>query len=244
MGRQFWLALAVLGGLLSGVVEARAQTLRDWGVVVLPGKAAGGMSSVAAALRAGGARVSVPSMSYTSGSYRTYDATLGEVAAAVAHLRAQGARRIAVVGQSLGANIALGFGARRGGANAIVAMAPGHQPDRYLDRTGASLKRAREMLASGRGSETAGFIDVNQGRAFEVRTTAAAYVSFFDPDGPALIGRNRGNLHGAKLLWIVGSHDERARSVARGGKIIIVPGGHAAPPRVGGDEIVRWLKTL
>lgn len=243
MKNPFWLALAIVGGLFFGVPDARAQALRDWGVVVLPGKEGGSMSSVASALRAEGAKVSAPSMSYSSG-YRTYDATLGEVAAAVAQLRGQGARRIAVVGQSLGVNVALGFGARRGGVNAIVAMGPGHQPDRFIGKTGESLKRAKQMVASGHGNETASFADVNQGRVSQISTTAAAYVSFFDPAGPALIGRNRGNLQGAKLLWIVGSGDDGARSVARGGKLVIVPGGHGAPPRVGGGEVVKWLKTL
>lgn len=241
MKHQFWLALAVVGGLFLGGLDAQAQALRDWGVVVLSGKAGGSMSSVASALRAEGAKVSMPSMSYVSGSYRTYDATLGEVGAAVAQLRAHGARRIAVVGQSLGANVALGFGARRGGVHAIVAMAPGHQPDRFSSQTSESVKRAKQMVASGRGSETGGFTDVNQGRAFQVTTTAAAYVSFFDPAGPAVIGRNRGNLRGAKLLWIVGTGDAGARSVARGGKIVTVPGGHSSPMRVGGGEVVKWL---
>jgi pimeloyl-ACP methyl ester carboxylesterase len=243
MKYQFWTALATLGVLFAGALGAQAQALSEWGIVVLPGKAGASMSSVASALRAEGAKVSTPSMSYNSG-YQTYDATLGEVGAAVAQLRAQGARRIAVVGQSLGANVALGYGARRGGVAAIVAMAPGHQPDRFAGQTAESLKRAKQMMANGRGSETASFTDVNQGRAYQISTTAAAYVSFFDPTGPAVIARNRGNLRGAKLLWIVGSDDNGARSVARGGKLIVVPGGHAAPMRVGGGEVVKWLKSL
>lgn len=243
MKHQFWMALATVGVLFAGASELQAQALGDWGVVVLPGKAGASMSSVASALRAEGAKVSTPSMSYNSG-YHTYDAMLDEVGAAVARLRAQGVRRIAVVGQSLGANVALGYGARRGGVAAIVAMAPGHQPDRFAGQTAESLKRAKLMVANGRGNETASFTDVNQGRAYQISTKAAAYVSFFDPAGPAVIARNRGNLRGAKLLWIVGSDDSGARSVARGGKVVVVSGGHSAPMRAGGGEVVKWLKAL
>lgn len=243
MKHQFWMALATAGVLFAATLDVQAQALSGWGVVVLPGKAGTSMSSVASALRSEGAKVSTPSMSYNSG-YHTYDATLGEVEAAVAGLRAQGARRIAVVGQSLGANVALGYGARRGRVDAIVAMAPGHQPDRFAARTAESLKRAKQMVATGRGNEAASFTDVNQGRAYQINTAAAAYVSFFDPAGPAVIARNRGNLRGAKLLWIVGDDDKGARSVARGGKVVVVPGGHAAPMRVGGGEVVKWLKAL
>jgi dienelactone hydrolase len=220
-----------------------AQSLKDWGVVLLPGKNGKSLPPVSSALRAEGARVATPAMSYAH-SYRTYDATLGEVAAAVAQLRAQGARKIAVVGQSLGANVALGYGAQRGGVNAIVAMAPGHQPDAFLRHTADSLKRAKQAVASGRGGDTDSYVDVNQGRVFQVNTTAAAYVSFFDPAGPAMMGRNAGRLRGAKLLWIVASGDAGAQRVAHGGKVIRISGNHSSTPRAGAGEVVNWLKTL
>ena len=43
-------------------------------------------------------------------------------------LRSQGAARIVVAGQSLGANIALSYAVERGNVAAVVMAAPGHNP--------------------------------------------------------------------------------------------------------------------
>lgn len=238
--------LVVLAFLVTGLATPScAQGLKDWGVLVLHGKSGGGKSleAVAAALRSDGAKVAMPAMSWVK-SYSTYEATLDEVARHVAALRAQGAKRVALVGQSLGANVALGYAALRGGADAVAAIAPGHQPDRFLRFTEDSLLRAKQMVAAGRGGETTVFVDVNQGKKFEIRTTAAAYVSFFDPEGPAMMKRNASNLSNVKLLWVIGSEDVNARAVVIGGKTVSVAGDHFATANAGAREIVVWLKSL
>jgi dienelactone hydrolase len=223
---------------------AVAQNLGGWGVVLIHGKRGntGNLDSLASALSRESAAVVKPTMSWSS-RYRTYDETMGEIGGHVAALRSKGAKRIALIGHSLGANVALGFGAQRGGVDAIVALAPGHQPDRFADRTAESLARAQKLVVAGRGGEVASFRDVNQGAVFDVSTTAAAYVSFFDPSGPALMARNAGNLKGAKLLWVVGSGDPGARAVARGGEVVTVQTGHGDTPRVGESKVVAWLKA-
>ena len=126
---------------------------------------------------------------------------------------------------------------------AHVLAGRGHQPDRFAARTAESLERAKKLVAAGRGGEVAIFRDVNQGAAFDVSTTAAAYVSFFDPSGPALMARNAGNLKGAKLLWVVGNADPGARAAARGGEIVSVPAGHGNTPSVAAGRVVAWLKA-
>jgi alpha-beta hydrolase superfamily lysophospholipase len=223
---------------------AVADGLAGWGVVLIHGKrgVTGNLASLASGLSADGAAVVQPTMSWTS-RYRTYDETLSEIGSHVAALRGKGAKRIALVGHSLGANVALGFGAQRGGVDVIVALAPGHQPDRFAARTADSLARAKALVAAGRGGELATFRDVNQGDAFDIRTTAAAYVSFFDPAGPALMARNAAGLKGAKLLWVVGTGDPGARAVARGGEIVTVQAGHGNTPSVGTSKVVAWLKA-
>jgi len=243
--RKTLLYMLAVVGFAGLAFAAQAKDLAGWGVVVLHGKGgtSSGMRPVASMLQAAGAKVIAPTASW-SNSYRTYGATLDEVGSYVAALRADGARRIAIVGQSLGANVALGYGAQRGGVDAIVAMAPGHQPDRILRSTSESLRRAKQMMAGGHGNQTASFVDVNQGRVFEVTTTAAAYVSFFDPAGPALMGRNAARLKRARLLWVVGTDDAGARAVARGGTIVTVGGGHFQMPRNGAAAAVNWLESL
>jgi dienelactone hydrolase len=236
----------MLAALALGAPDAAtAKDLKGWGIVAMHGKGGRGMqmSDVAAALTAAGAVVITPTMSWSNG-YRTYSQTLDEVAGHIAALRAKGASRIALVGQSLGANVALGYGAQRGGVAAVVAMAPGHRPDAFAGKSAESLARAKQAVAAGRGSEIGSYLDTNQGHIFEVKTTAAAYVSFFDPAGPAVMSRNASSLKGASLLWIVGNGDAGAQAVARGGKIIRVPGGHGETPRVSAAEVVNWLQSL
>jgi pimeloyl-ACP methyl ester carboxylesterase len=236
-------ALACLAVFASA--QATAKDLTGWGAVVMHGKGGGtgGVSSVSSALSAAGAKVVKPSMSWSSG-YRTYSQSLDEVAGHIASLKAQGATRIALVGHSLGANVALGYGAQRGGVAAVVAIGPGHQPDKFVRQPEIrdSLDRAKKMVASGQGAQSASFADSNQGRSSQVNTTAAAYVSFFDPAGPAVMGRNSGSLRGAKLLWVVGSGDPGARSVAHGGTVINVSAGHFDTPSAGAAQIVSWLE--
>lgn len=240
------IGFALLAGLmLSAPVGVAAKDLKGWGIVVMHGKGGqpGQMAAVSSALTAAGATVATPTMSWSSG-YRTYSQTLDEVAAHINALRAKGATRIALVGQSLGANVALGYGAQRGGVAAIVAMAPGHRPEGFINRSAESLARAKQAVAAGRGTEVGSYFDGNQGREFQVQTTAAAYVSFFDPQGPAVMSRNAAALKGASLLWVIGAGDAGAQSVARGGKIITVSGGHLDTPKVSAPEVVVWLQSL
>ena len=237
-----FLAIACFAGF---ALTAQAKDLTGWGIVVMHGKGGqpGSMSAVSSALTAAGASVVTPTMSWSNG-YRTYSATLDEVAGHIASLRAKGATRIALVGQSLGANVALGYGAQRGGVQAVVALAPGHFPEPYASKSAASLARAKQAVAAGRGSEGGSYFDTNQGKEYDVRTTAAAYVSFFDPAGPAVMSRNAANLKVKNLLWIVGSGDAGANSVAKGGKVVHVSGGHFDTPKVSAPEVVSWLQSL
>ncbi len=237
---KFALTLFVL---VAGTLSAAAADLSGWGIVLLHGKGGGpgGMRPVEAALRAAGASTVAPTMSWSSG-YVTYEQALDEVGAYVRQLKGQGAKRIAIVGQSIGANVALGYGAQRRGINAVVAMAPGHQPDRFYPRTQESLERAKAMIAAGHGNETASFLDINQGAVSTVQTTAAAYASFFDPKGKAVISRNAG-AGGAKLLWVVGTGDPGAQQVARGGRVVTVPAGHFTTVQAGAQDVVEWLRA-
>jgi pimeloyl-ACP methyl ester carboxylesterase len=225
--------------------QAIAKDLTGWGVVLLHGKGGSGgqMATIASALQAAGAKTVVPTASWSKG-YQTYDATMDEVSRYVATVRGQGAQRIAIIGQSLGTNVALGYGAKRGGVDAIVAISPGHFPERFGNTTSESVNRAKAMVASGRGNEVASFTDTNQGRVYQVQVTAAAYVSFFDPNGPAVMSRNAANLRVNHLLWIVGTGDAGAQSAAQGGKVVTLSGGHFDMPKASAQEVVTWLESL
>ena len=62
------------------------------------------------------------------------------------------------------------------------------------------------MVAAGHGDERASFTDVNIRWSFSVNTTAAIYLSFFDPTGPNNMLDNVSRLR-EPLLWVAGTTD-------------------------------------
>lgn len=221
-----------------------AFDLRSTAVVLIHGKAGGQgpLQPLAQALKARGAVVVLPRMSWTSG-YRTYDQTLGEVQAVVSRLKANGAKRVVLAGHSLGANVAMGYAARAGGVDAVLALAPGHRPDFIASQTGSSISEAKAMAAAGQGGQKARFLDFNQGKVFPVTTTADAYLSFFDPSGPAAQAAQASGVRSA-TLWVVGTGDRAAMNdrAAYSGTRIVVEAGHQDTPRVAVAQVVDWLE--
>jgi dienelactone hydrolase len=160
---------------------------------------------------------------------------------------------VAVGGQSFGANAALAFAGSGRKVDAVLAIAPGHVPDRWRDhpRISASVQRAREMIAAGQGDTRAGFDDLNQGQTRTVRTTARIYLSFFDPEGLGSMPKSAASIPApVPLLWIIGRNDRLAASgpayafdkAPRHPKSQYseVSGGHLDTADIGRDEIVRW----
>lgn len=249
MIKKFLLATLLAVCALSSPVAYAGDSLRGVGVVLIHGKAGGQgpLQKLAAALKGEGAIVLMPKMSWASGTYRTYEQTVGEVAAAVQRIRGMGARKVVLAGHSMGANISFGYAASGGPVDAIVAMAPGHRPDFIEGVAGDSLARAKAMVAAGQGSQRASFTDFNQGRAYPITTTAEAYVSFFDPRGPA--GRAAAGSGGsASVLWVVGLEDRAAMrdpATRTRGTRIEVGANHQTTPVHGVPYVVDWLqKTL
>jgi pimeloyl-ACP methyl ester carboxylesterase len=181
---------------------------------------------------------------------------LTQIDRTIEELKSQGAARIVVGGQSLGANAAIGFAARRGaGLAGVVVLAPGHTPER-MKRPDLveSVGKARQLVAAGRGSDVDTFADLNQGRTFPVKGTAAAYLSFFDPAGPAVIPRNAAGMPAVPLLWVIGRGDPliglgRDYAFSKGAKhaksrYVEVDAGHEDTPHAARAAVVAWLKSL
>jgi pimeloyl-ACP methyl ester carboxylesterase len=108
----------------------------------------------------------------------------------------------------------------------------------------SGLATAKAMVAEGKAEERAAFPDTNQGRSAMIRTTARAYVSYFDPDGLAAIPQ----------LWVVGTRDgkytrgeqyayARAPHHARS-RYLVVDADHFQTPGVAADAIAAWIETL
>jgi pimeloyl-ACP methyl ester carboxylesterase len=182
-----------------------------------------------------------------------------DVVAEAAHeLRAHGAERIVVGGHSLGANATLGYAVLRDDVVGVVVLSPGHFPDLRgsQERVQASIAKAHAMVVAGKGDEAALFEDLNVGRMGDVRTTGANYLSYWDPDGHAVMARNAAALPpGTPLLWVVGEDDPLAKRVGRDyafakapphplNRYFVVSGGHLEAPAVAAPDVVGWLKCL
>jgi pimeloyl-ACP methyl ester carboxylesterase len=240
-----------------------ARSGSDVGIVLLHGKwgtalPGSPIGKLAGALENAGFLVVAPDMPWSRSRYyaKDYEASMAEIDDAVASLEDRGASRIVVGGHSMGANVALGYGARRDGLAGIIVMAPGHAPELVGGVAIArSHRRARQMIGEGKGDETADFADMNQGRRKTVNVTALVYASWFDPDGPAVMPINAANMRpSTPLLWLVGRED---RMYARGegyafslapahprNMYAVVPGGHRATPMKGKTRIIDWLNGL
>jgi pimeloyl-ACP methyl ester carboxylesterase len=256
--------LAALAALFLAAAVARPAAcleLDDVGVVFIHGKGvwAGAFDGgLVALLHEAGAKVATPEMPW---SFRriyggTYEDAMGEIDAAVAALRAEGATQIVVVGHSLGGNAAIGYAATHGPLAAVVVISPGHLPEveGLRGRTREGRIEAAQLIAAGQGDVRHRFPDMIQGVPTSVSATPLAYLSMFDPNGPAVMPKNAAAMPPIPFLWVVGTFDPIARRgrdyaytlAAKDPKseYLEVFAGHLSAPTVARTAIVRWLKGL
>ena len=251
--------VAILFSMMTALIGPIALAANaDLGVVLLHGKGglpSGYIQELATALQSKGFLVSTPTMPWAQD--RIYDASFDEsmieIDREVESLRSKGAKFIVVAGHSLGANVALGYAASRNGVSGIIALSPAHTPEQqgFSKRVGPDLSRARSLLAAGKGKEKQRFTDVNQGQRLEVTATAEVYLSWFDPDGPAVMPRSAASFKvPTPLLLVVGSGDrgkdylfDKAPPHLKS-RFVNVPVDHFAVPSAAIEEVVTWLGSL
>jgi len=141
--------------------SAHAETI---GVVMMHGKhgTPSQLQQIAGSIAEAGFAVERPEMCWSAARIydRTYLECFADIDAAAARLKARGATTIVVLGMSLGGNAALGFGARRQGLAAIVALAPAHAPE-FLGRRpeiARSVAKAQAEVAAGWRDEKSTFV--------------------------------------------------------------------------------------
>jgi pimeloyl-ACP methyl ester carboxylesterase len=255
--------LAILALSVSlGIVNTASAG--DIGIVLMHGKGGTARSGspigpLAEALESEGFLVVTPDMPWHEDRIydKSYEDSMTEIDAAVDELKSQGAKRIVVGGHSLGANAAIGYGARRDGLAGILAIAPGHPIELggYQAKMGNDWQRAKAMVDAGKGDQEGDFTDFNQGSSFTVTTKASIYLSWFDPNGPAVMPDNVARLKpGTPLMWIIGERDRmygRGESYAfnnapphANNAYVVVKGGHKVTPKKGKLEILDWLNSL
>jgi pimeloyl-ACP methyl ester carboxylesterase len=252
------IALAILGAP-SVAVAADAV-----GVVLLHGKTGtpGQMARVSAALTAAGHRPIAPEMCWSDKRIfdKKFDDCLGEVDAAAARLRMQGATRIVIAGMSQGAVAAIAYGATRKGLAGVVAMAPAADPTDLARYPGlaAAIKTASDLVKAGQGDKRTELGDIiSGGKDIAFTTTPNIYLSFHAPGVsiatmPNLIAQSLPKL-GAPLLWVAGTADPSQAIAERGfaaapkmalGRLVKVDADHGGTANAAIDAVLAWLKTL
>jgi pimeloyl-ACP methyl ester carboxylesterase len=211
-----WFAVALLAFIALPVSGAGLS-----GALVLHGKGESPdrLAELVDALRRENVIVAAPEMPWSG--RRLYDRNVpeadAEIDAAIKGLREQEARRVYLIGHSLGASYAVRYGSRPG-VNGIVAIAPDHVPEspRYINTFANDIRRARELIAAGRPQSIFEFLDLLWGnRRSRARTSAGTFVSYFDTAGPMNMTRNAQALRPDVLvLWIVPAGDPAARQSA------------------------------
>lgn len=212
-------------------------------------------------LEADGVLVDTPEMPWSANREydKSYEQAMEEIAASVKRLRDRGATRVVVGGHSMGAAAALVYGARHP-VDGLLLLAPGHHPqsNSLQERFGASVARARDLVAAGKGNDREGFDDFDASKkppAFTVTTTPRIYLSYFDPEGIANTLIAAGKIPATvPVLWVDGTNENRGLK-SYGQKIygaigssatkhLEVTAEHITVPRESGAEISAWMRNL
>ena len=227
------------------------------GVVVLHGKWGNPdgkpTKPLISALEREGYLVSVPEMPWSGrrGYDTSYEEAMNEIDQAVSGLKQKGATQIFVAGHSVGANGAIGYATRKQ-VDGILALAPGHVPDVTRNIYARDVERAKKMVAEGKGDDQLSVTDANQGKKKELNIKARDYLSYFDPDGAAVMPKNAAAMRaGTAFLWVVGTQDqmnERGPGYAFDkapanpkNKYVVVQSNHLKTPEDAIPEVLAWL---
>jgi len=236
----------------------QASAASDIGIVLMHGKQGTPykiITGLASRLESAGYRVDRPELCFSG--RRIYDLAyqdcFRDIDAAIARLRGAGARRIVVAGQSLGGNMAIGYGATHAGLAGIMAFAPA--PDaRMLERNPLIGPAIRQAQAAANQSARMIFPDTNEGRPpFTVTTTPAIYLSFHAAGSLVDLTVSTPRLQ-APLLWIAGDQDPTQRFGPRDtfdrappsplNRYVRVHSTHLETPDAGADAALAWLAGL
>jgi pimeloyl-ACP methyl ester carboxylesterase len=251
-------------GLLLGILTAPAMAAENGiGVVVLHSKwdsPNGHNIKLIRNLKSAGFLVEAPEMTWSgSRGYDTgVDGMAKEITAAADKLREQGAKKIFLVGHSLGAAGAVRY-ATQVKVDGLVALAPGHNPEGavFKKNTASSIAKAKEMVAKGEADEKGSFLDLNTGsRSKNIRMKASVYLEFMDSDGPMNFRQNAAAVQpGIPVLWVVGASEaEGSRRMGQFAfdslpknpppKFVEVPGEHLDIPDNTYAMVIDWIKEV
>jgi len=241
---------------------ATAQDAVKIGIVVMHGKGgnpSGIIKPLADGLEARGFGVASLEMPWSR--RRSYDKDVAtavkEVQQAIAQLKSKGAQKVFVAGHSQGAVFAIYYAIRQP-PDGLIVIAPGGNVGTafYQGKVGAAVSQAREMLDAGKGGETGDFDEFEGGRSWTVRTTAASYFSWFDPQGAMNQMKSSVALQKSlPVLHVAPTSDYPALLRAKQEMFDALPdhplkklyepsSDHRNAPRDSVDEIARWIREV
>lgn len=261
--RRFSLAAAAsLFGLQN---EAMAQGADKIGVLMLHGKNPGSAQdpnfrSVLFRLEREGMVASMPDMPWSRLRYidGNWDQAMQEVQKHVVALRDKGAKKIVLMGHSMGCPAALSYASRKQDVNALVLFAPGHIPRGYyefaqLAEVRKSIDLARSLVQASKGDTRERFTDINQGRPLQLTMTANDFLSYFDPNSDADMGVTAAKMPAQiPVLTVIGTADplfSLARSYFHDKlppnprtQFLEVTANHISTPEVAKEQAISWIR--
>ena len=186
-----YIVLIFLALIFTSPPAASAQSATPViGFVVLHGKGGrpeGLTAPLDASLQQQGMLVISPEMPWSG--KRKYDADVAaaetQITEAVRTLLQRGAAKVFLAGHSQGAVFGLHYASKHP-LDGLVLIAPGGNvaTNFYRQKVSPSVSKARSLVAGGKGNEPGEFEEYEGDKGFwTVRTTAAAYLSWFDPEG-------------------------------------------------------------
>jgi esterase/lipase len=252
-----WITLAIAAGLAA--INPAPAAAGDIGMVIMHGK--GGsptkyVSGLAGSLARNGYLVANLEMPWSG--RREYDvsveAAVEEMQSALDTLRSQGANKLFVAGQSLGALFALYYAGQRS-VDGVIALAPGGSVSTpiFREKLGESVKLARRLVTQGKGDEKTRFADYEGARdTYPVITTPVVYLSWFDPEGAmSLIKAAKAMNPRIPVLYVAPKRDYpillKSKQVIFSAlpphpltKLYEPDSTHLDAPSASRDEILRW----
>jgi len=187
---------------------------------------------------------------------RPYSDALGQIRQAVADLRQSGVQWVAVGGQSFGANATLAYMAQVGDVDALLPMAPGHVPERFIQapEVRQGVEQARRAIEEGQGDLLVEMTDINQSQRRNVKAAAASLWSYFDPQGWGNMELSAQRIQrSVPVFWAIGTLDPlypigseavfKRLPVHPDSRYLVVSANHATTPGVASDELLVWVKA-
>lgn len=253
----------VLAAFAAAVPVTAAAQAEPIGIVIMHGKGGGPTRLVADLARAlEGKGYLVANLEMPWSGNRNYDVTTArgeeEVEAALAGLRGKGAKKVFVAGHSQGGVFALHLAGKLA-ADGFITIAPGGNVAGrvFLDQVGASLSRARQLVAEGKGNERTQLDDYEGARGrYPIAAVPAAYVTWFDTDGAMNMDRAVQSVNPrVPILWVAPTRDYpgliksslplyRALPKHPLTRLYEPDADHRGAPTSAADEIVRWTREV